>query len=205
MPVVDRLESFREQQAEGDVQTRHERDCRGERRVELLLRLPRPFPVEVVAWRRQAPFGLPDRVGDAATASPGGVISAFCEPEQTTSTPQASISSGTAPRLETASTTTCAPEGRIASVCAWRSDDAGRRLRVREQHRSRLAELGQHLRDVPRLRDLPPLVASGDVAAVALRDLDPRSPSAARDDHDAAARERRDSQPPIPSRRCRTT
>ena len=44
-----------------------------------------------------------------ANASPGGVISAFCEPEQTTSIPHASVSSGTAPRLEIASTTTSAP------------------------------------------------------------------------------------------------
>ena len=34
---------------------------------------------------------------------------AFCEPETTTSRPQASVSHGTAPRLETASTTTSAP------------------------------------------------------------------------------------------------
>ena len=45
----------------------------------------------------------------AAVARPGGAISAFCEPETTTSRPHSSISSGTAPRLETASTTTSAP------------------------------------------------------------------------------------------------
>ena len=36
--------------------------------------------------------------------------------------PHASISSGTAPRLETASTTTCAPDGRVASANACRSE-----------------------------------------------------------------------------------
>src|SRR6185312_12766199 len=44
-----------------------------------------------------------------ANASPGGVINAFCEPVITTSAPQASVSRGTAPRLETASTTESAP------------------------------------------------------------------------------------------------
>ena len=36
-------------------------------------------------------------------------MSAFCEPETTTSMSQRSDSSGTAPRLDTASTTTSAP------------------------------------------------------------------------------------------------
>ena len=37
-------------------------------------------------------------------ASPGADIQAFCEPVTTTSTPQASISNGTAPRPDTLST-----------------------------------------------------------------------------------------------------
>ena len=37
-------------------------------------------------------------------ASPGAAIHAFCEPVTTTSTPQASISNGTAPRPDTLST-----------------------------------------------------------------------------------------------------
>ena len=36
-------------------------------------------------------------------------MSAFCEPATTTSSPHAAVSTGTAPRLETASTTTSAP------------------------------------------------------------------------------------------------
>ena len=44
-----------------------------------------------------------------ANAIPGGHMSAFCEPETTTSMPHESVSRGTAPRLETASTTTIAP------------------------------------------------------------------------------------------------
>ena len=54
-----------------------------------------------------------------ASESPGGVMSAFCEPATTTSRPHASVSSGTAPRLDTASTTTSAPASRAtrASAC----------------------------------------------------------------------------------------
>ena len=40
----------------------------------------------------------------AIMARPGADIQAFCEPVTTTSTPQASISNGTAPRPETLST-----------------------------------------------------------------------------------------------------
>ena len=43
-------------------------------------------------------------------------MSAFCEPETTTSSPQASVSSGTAPRLEIASTTVSAPVGATRSA-----------------------------------------------------------------------------------------
>jgi hypothetical protein len=46
-------------------------------------------------------------------------MSAFCEPETTTSIPHASVSSGTAPSDETPSTTTRAPASfaTAASVC----------------------------------------------------------------------------------------
>ncbi len=48
-------------------------------------------------------------------------MSAFCEPETTTSRPQASVSHGTAPRLETASTTTSAPVSFAAAASACTS------------------------------------------------------------------------------------
>ena len=51
-------------------------------------------------------------------ARPGGVISAFCEPVVTTSIPHSSVSSGTAPRLETASTTDSAPASLAAAARA---------------------------------------------------------------------------------------
>ena len=53
-----------------------------------------------------------------ANARPGGHISAFCEPETTTSMPHSSVRSSTPPRLETASTTSAAPLGRTASAIA---------------------------------------------------------------------------------------
>src|SRR6266511_5196185 len=56
-----------------------------------------------------------------AKATPGGHISAFCEPETTTSIPHASVSRGTAPRLDTPSTTTSAPASFATAVSAWTS------------------------------------------------------------------------------------
>ena len=56
-----------------------------------------------------------------ANESPGGVISAFCEPVITTSAPQASVSRGTAPRLETASTIESAPASRQTARSGSRS------------------------------------------------------------------------------------
>ena len=41
--------------------------------------------------------------------SPGGLISAFCDPVTTASSDHASVSHGIAPRLEIASTATSAP------------------------------------------------------------------------------------------------
>ncbi len=46
---------------------------------------------------------------------------AFCEPVTTTSAPQASVSSGTAPRLETASTIESAPASAHAARSGSRS------------------------------------------------------------------------------------
>ena len=49
-------------------------------------------------------------------------MSAFCEPETTTSSPHASVSQGTAPRLDTASTTTSAPASLAAAARACTSE-----------------------------------------------------------------------------------
>ena len=120
VPLERRLEPFLEQQAERDVERGDERDGRRERGVELRLRLARPLPVEVEARRAtRSPRARPRR--RRTRPSPGGVISAFCEPETTTSSPHASVSHGTAPRLETASTTTSAPASFAAAASAWTS------------------------------------------------------------------------------------
>ena len=52
--------------------------------------------------------------GDTATkARPGVADRAFCEPPTATSTPQASHSNGTAPTLDTLSTTRSTPAARV--------------------------------------------------------------------------------------------
>ena len=73
----------------------------------VVLRLLVAVPVEVEAARRLVTLEHV-RAGTEAIASPGGHISAFCEPETTTSIPHASVSSGTAPSDEIASTTSVA-------------------------------------------------------------------------------------------------
>ena len=61
-------------------------------------------------------------------------MSAFCEPVTTTSAPHASVSSGTAPRLETASTIESAPASRADLKQRLEvADDSRRRLRVDEE------------------------------------------------------------------------
>ena len=60
---------------------------------------------------------------------------AFCEPVTTTSAPQPSVSSGTAPRLETASTIESAPASRARGEQRLEvAHDTRRRLGVDEEH-----------------------------------------------------------------------
>ena len=74
-------------------------------RVERLLRHSRALPVEVEPRARCTLADLPRVVRDRRPCpGPGGAISAFCEPETTASSPHSSVSQGTAPRLEIAST-----------------------------------------------------------------------------------------------------
>jgi hypothetical protein len=51
-------------------------------------------------------------------------MSAFCEPETTASSPHSSVSSGTAPRLEIASTATSAPAALAAAASSRTSATA---------------------------------------------------------------------------------
>src|SRR3954467_4803427 len=98
-------------------------------------------------------------------------MSAFCEPETTTSRSQASASQGRAPRLETASTTTSAPASLAAAAGAPPAallggrgerthvcDDAGGGLGLHDPDRLRLL-LAQARPDVVRVGRLPPGVA----------------------------------------------
>ena len=199
-----RLETLFEQEAERDVETDDERDGRRERRVEDLLRLARPLPVEVEARQRPARVpGAPAR--PRRPRGPGGVISAFCEPETTTSMPHSSVSSGTAPRLETASTTETAPASRAAAARLLHvGDDAGRRLAVRQQDDARLA-LGEPRREIVGDRRLAPLVfETVDLAAVRLGDLRPAvAERAAGDDADPLAGRAEVGDGRLHRRRCR--
>ena len=76
-------------------------------------------PVEVEA-SAASPRGQRARRDRRRTPGPGGHISAFCEPERTTSMPQASVSSGTAPSDEIASTTSVALADRLLDARARR-------------------------------------------------------------------------------------
>ena len=110
------FEAVLEQQPERDVERDDERDGRGERRVQLRLRLAIPLPVEVVEPARRGrrrPLGDPARTrAPAASSGPSATRPA------TTSMAHSSVSSGTAPRLEIASTTESAPASCAAAASA---------------------------------------------------------------------------------------
>ena len=123
-------------------------------------RLERPLPVEVEARRGRVLGGLERALRRPTTSpSPGGDMSAFCEPGDDDVDAPGIRLEGTAPRLEIASTTTSAPDGRIRAAMSSRvDDDAGRRLRVREEDRVRAADLLELPRHVLPARNLAPLV-----------------------------------------------
>ena len=139
-------------------------------------------------------------------ARPGGVISAFCEPVVTTSIPHSSVSSGTAPRLEIASTTDSAPASRAAAASASTSLTTPVEVsRVRTNTACRAAELAAAARRDRRRRRLAPRVADHvDVEPVRGRH---RRPSARRSCRPRPRRRGRRAstclRPPTPSRRCR--
>ena len=143
------LEAPLEDHAERDVEADDERDGRRERRIERLLRLARALPVEV------EPRGFASsRASQAASetetiARPGGAISAFCEPETTTSSAQASVSQ----RDRAEARDRVDSDERPASLAA-----AAKRTNVGNDSRGRLglghedgfgaAELGQARREI---------------------------------------------------------
>ena len=115
--------------------------------------------------------------GEAAImASPGAAIQAFCEPVTTTSTPQASISNGTAPRPDTLSTRISASGRQLADDRGQLGDrvhDAGRRLVVGQQDGPVAGRRARSsLADHRRIGGLAPLdLDLGDVGAVGPGDL----------------------------------
>ena len=118
-------------------------------------------------------------------------MSAFCDPATTTSSPHASVSSGTAPRLETASTTTSAPAlardaARATATSATTPVDVSECTRTTTS-RSRLLEPRA---EVLGPRRLSPCVAKlVDVGAVRARERRPAvAELAGRDDEDALSR-----------------
>ena len=129
-------------------------------------------------------------------------MSAFCEPETTTSIPQASVSSGTAPSDETASTTS----DRVADR---RLDRAARRRRRRSRSRTACrARARRPLRAPPRRsrRDRAPRPTRSRCAARrdrgARRSSIQRSPNAPATTTATWSPGPAGSRPPTPSRRC---
>ena len=128
-----------------------------------------------------------------AIARPGGHISAFCEPETTTSTPHASVSSGTAPSDETASTTSTASP--TAALSAWTSATTPVEVSDCVQKHDPRAALGDRGADLAGHGHLAPGVVDPlHLEAVVLADLDPAlAERAGDDDRDAVVRPRRGS------------
>ena len=101
-------------------------------------------------------------------------MSAFCEPETTTSSPHASVSHGTAPRLETASTTTSAPASFAAAARAWTSATTPVEVSDWTSQTAFAGRSAQPRAQVVGARRLAPRVAEDvDVGAVRRRHRDP--------------------------------
>ena len=203
--VERRVEALVEQHL--GARRRAQRQGRYEERagdVERRLRLARALPVEVEA-RVEDPVAARAASETAARPSPGGDMSAFCEPETTTSRPQASVSHGAAPRLETASARTSAPASLAAAARG-----AGRRRRLpwtsrSERARRPLASRSLSLgAQVVRVGCLSPRVAEHvHVRAERGRHRDPALSEAPGGDHEDAARPaKRGWQRPTRRRRC---
>src|SRR5579884_498885 len=112
-----RLEPGVEQHPEGDVEPLDQRDGRRERGVEHLLRLPRAPPVEVERARRGE--AVEEALGDARRGEARRAHQRLLRAADDDVDPQASVSSGTAPSEEIASTTSTASP--TAAFSAWTS------------------------------------------------------------------------------------
>ena len=175
-------------QADALVDLVDDGDRRRERRLAVRGRVAVRAEVEVEARHlRRAPSRPSRAARPRSSPGPGAAIHAFCEPVTTTSTPQASISNGTAPRPETLSTRISA-SGLTSRIAAARTGDrvhhAGRRLVVGQQDRLVRRVRGERLADGAGIGRLAPL----DVELRHVRAVDPgdlREPVAERADRDA--------------------
>ena len=155
VPLERRLEPVREDQPERDVEAPDQRDRRSERSVELVLRRLVRTPVEVEAaarasrgpGRARAPRPSRARVGTSAPSA---------SRRATTSIPHASVSSGTAPSDEIASTTSVASP--TASFSPRTSETTPVEVSDCWQSTSSTPCLAHRCSDLGRIRRLAPLV-----------------------------------------------
>ena len=171
----DVLQALLLDHAQRDVEAEEQRHGRRERARALRLALRGLAPVEVVAAAGLAFAASSARSLTEAKARPGGVMSAFCEPATTTSTPHASCSSRAAPRPETASTTSSAPWRLTTSAIAWMSCTMpGRGLAQRGEDDLDARVLPQQAVDVGRIEaHAPARLVADEVGPVGLAELDP--------------------------------
>ena len=203
VPLERRLEPVVEDQPERDVEAADQRDRRRERRVELVLRrlVRRASRSRSCATASRAASTCS---GTEAIASPGGHISAFCEPEiDDVDPPGVGLERHRAERRDRVD-----DEHRVADRLLDRphvGDDAGRGVGLLAED-DLDAGLAHRRADLARIRRLAPLVADRvHVEPVLLADRDPAlAERPVADDRDAVARARRGSRPPTPSRRSRT-
>ena len=171
VPLERGLEAVVEDHPERDVEAADQRHGRRERGVEDLLRLAASRASRSRSCATAAASSQ-RRSATLAIARPGGHISAFCEPETTTSIPQASVSSGTAPSDETASTTRIASPTAALIACT----SATTPVEVSDcVQKTIAAPLSAHRRaDLGRVGHLAPLVVDAlHVEPVLLADLRP--------------------------------
>ena len=195
---------------ERDVEPEEERHGRRERARALGLALRRPRPSRSSSGRRRAARAARSsaRSETEANASPGGVMSAFCEPATTTSMPHSSCSQPrVAPRPETASTTSSAPWRRATSASARTSCTIP--VEVSDSVANTTSTpglLAQHPVDLGGVEaHAPARLVLDQLGAVGLAELDPALAELARRRARApACRAGRGWRPPTPSRPSRS-
>ena len=129
--------TFLGHEAQALVDLVDDRDRRRERRLAVGRGVAMGAQVEVEARHRRRLHRRPGARRGRDHRQAGAAIQAFCEPVTTTSTPQASISNGTAPSADTLSTRMSASGALLADRRGQLGDrvhDPGRGLVVGQQH-----------------------------------------------------------------------